>query len=100
MALQKQYIFLWNFKIFLNAISPKIYKLWYKNAKKDKVVKNFGVSIYSENELKFAINNNLYKYIQIPLNLADSYFFFKYPSSLKILSLWDFLILIIGSLHL
>ena len=49
-----------------------------KKLKKDKIVKNFGVSIYSENELKFAINNNLYRYIQIPLNLADSYFFFEY----------------------
>ena len=54
-----------------------------KKLKKDKVVKNFGVSIYSENELIFAIKNNLYKYIQIPLNLADSYFFFKYKKKLS-----------------
>jgi len=54
-----------------------------KKLKKDKVVKNFGVSIYSEKELKFAINNNFYKYIQIPLNLADSYFFFKYKKKMQ-----------------
>ncbi len=54
-----------------------------KKLKKDKIVKNFGVSIYSENELIFAIKNNLYKYIQIPLNLADSYFFFKYKKKLS-----------------
>ena len=52
-----------------------------KKLKKDKIVKNFGASIYSENELKFVINNNLYKYIQIPLNLADSYFFFEYKNA-------------------
>ena len=53
-----------------------------KKLKKDKIVKNFGASIYSENELKFVINNNLYKYIQIPLNLADSYFFFEYKKKM------------------
>ncbi len=53
-----------------------------KNLKKEKIIDNFGVSIYSEDELKFAIKNKLYKYIQIPLNLADSYFFFKYKKKM------------------
>ena len=51
-----------------------------KKLKKENIVKNFGVSIYSEDELKFSIKSNHYKYIQIPINLADSYFFFKYKN--------------------
>lgn len=54
-----------------------------KKLKKNKIVKKFGVSIYSENELKFAIHSDLYDYIQIPLNLSDSYLFFKYKNQLN-----------------
>lgn len=57
--------------------SKKILKIL-KKLKKENFVKNFGVSVYTENELKFSLQNDIYTYIQIPINLADSYFFFKY----------------------
>ena len=66
----------------LKIISNKRVLKVLEKLKKNKIVKNFGVSIYSENELKFVIQNNLYNYIQMPLNLADSYFFFKYKKQL------------------
>ena len=45
--------------------------------KNKKYFKYIGVSVYSEKELKFALNCNIYKFIQIPLNLVDSSMYFK-----------------------
>ena len=67
----------------LKIISNKKILIILEKLKKNKIVKNFGASIYSENELKFAIHSNLYDYIQIPFNLADSYLFFKYKKQLN-----------------
>ena len=46
-------------------------------------MKNFGVSIYSEKELNFAIKQDIYNYIQIPINLADSHYYFKYVKKIS-----------------
>ena len=54
-----------------------------KNIKKIGLFKNLGVSIYSEQELYFALNNNIYKYIQIPINIADTYLYFKFLKKFK-----------------
>ena len=51
--------------------------------KKNKLVKGIGVSIYSEKELKYALSNPIYTHIQIPINLADSYYYFKYKNKFK-----------------
>ena len=51
--------------------------------KKKKYVKNFGVSIYSEKELLYVLKNKIFTYIQIPINIADSYYFMKYRKKLK-----------------
>ena len=62
--------------------NKKILKILTK-LKKENFVKNFGVSIYSEEELKFALQNKIYSYIQIPINLADSYLFLKYKKKMN-----------------
>ncbi len=54
-----------------------------KNIKKRGLFKNLGVSIYNEQELYFALNNNIYKYIQIPINIADTYLYFKFLKKFK-----------------
>ncbi len=54
-----------------------------KNIKKRGLFKNLGVSIYNEQELYFALNNNIYKYIQIPINMADTYLYFKFLKKFK-----------------
>ena len=46
-------------------------------------MKNFGVSIYSQEELNFAIKQDIYNYIQIPTNLADSHYYFKYVKKIN-----------------
>jgi len=51
--------------------------------KKNKLVKNFGVSIYSEKELVYVLQNKIFTYIQMPINIADSYYFAKYKKKLK-----------------
>lgn len=51
--------------------------------KKNKLVKNFGASIYTEKELKYVLKNEIYTYIQMPINIADSYYFFKYQKKMK-----------------
>ncbi len=51
--------------------------------KKKKLVKNFGVSIYSERELLYVLKNKIFTYIQLPINIADSYYFIKYRNKLK-----------------
>ena len=51
--------------------------------KKKKIVKDFGVSIYSERELLYVLKNRIYTYIQLPINIADSYYFWKYKNRLK-----------------
>ena len=51
--------------------------------KKNKLVKKFGTSIYSEKELRYVLKNKIFTYIQIPINIADSYYFFKYEKELK-----------------
>ncbi len=51
--------------------------------KKEKFVKNFGVSIYSEKELLYVLKNKIFTYIQIPINIADSYYFMRYRKKLK-----------------
>ena len=51
--------------------------------KKRKFVKNFGVSIYSERELLYVLKNRIFTYIQLPINIADSYYFMKYRNKLK-----------------
>ena len=67
----------------LNIIKNKKILRVLKNLKKENLIKNFGVSIYSEKELKFSLQNKLFTYIQIPVNLADSYLFFKYQKKFK-----------------
>ena len=51
--------------------------------KNKKLVKNFGVSIYSERELLYVLKNRIFTYIQLPINIADSYYFTKYRNKLK-----------------
>jgi len=51
--------------------------------KKEKLVKNFGVSIYFERELQYVLKNKIFTYIQLPINIADSYYFIKYKNKLK-----------------
>ncbi len=51
--------------------------------KRNKLVKEFGASIYSENELRYVLKKKIFTYIQLPVNVADSYFFFKYNKELK-----------------
>ena len=51
--------------------------------KKRKFVKNFGVSIYSERELIYVLKKRIFTYIQLPINIADSYYFMKYRNKLK-----------------
>ena len=51
--------------------------------KKNKLVNKFGTSIYSENELQYVLKNKIFTYIQLPVNVADSYYFFKYNKELK-----------------
>jgi len=51
--------------------------------KKNKLVKKFGASIYSENELRYVLKNKIFTCIQLPVNIADSYYFFKYQKELK-----------------
>ena len=46
-------------------------------------MKNFGVSIYSERELLYVLKNRIFTYIQLPINIADSYYFTKYRNKLK-----------------
>lgn len=54
-----------------------------KRIKNSNLVKNFGVSIYSEKELKFALKQDIYTYIQIPVNVADTYYYSKYVKKFK-----------------
>jgi aryl-alcohol dehydrogenase-like predicted oxidoreductase len=51
--------------------------------KEKKLVKNFGVSIYSEKELLYVLKKEIFTYIQLPINIADSYYFSKYKNKLK-----------------
>ncbi|MDB9746951.1 aldo/keto reductase [Candidatus Pelagibacter sp.] len=51
--------------------------------KKNKLVKNFGASIYSERELQYVLKKKIFAYIQLPINIADSYYFFKYQKEIK-----------------
>ena len=54
-----------------------------KILKKRKFLKNFGVSIYSERELIYVLKKRIFTYIQLPINIADSYYFMKYRNKLK-----------------
>lgn len=67
----------------LNIISNKKILRVLKKIKKKNLVKNFGVSIYSQEELNFAIKQDIYNYIQIPTNLADSHYYFKYVKKIN-----------------
>ena len=40
------------------------------------------MSVYTEKELKFALNCDIYKFIQIP-NIVDSSMYFKYLKKFK-----------------
>jgi len=51
--------------------------------KKKKLVKKFGTSIYNEDELKYILKKKIYKVIQIPVNITDTYFLNKYKSKLQ-----------------
>ena len=51
--------------------------------KKNKLVKNFGVSIYLERELQYVLKKKIFTYIQLPMNIADCYYFFKYQKEIK-----------------
>ena len=51
--------------------------------KENKLVKNFGASIYLEKELQYVLKNKIFDYIQLPINIADSYYFFKYQKEIK-----------------
>ena len=67
----------------LNIIKNKKILRVLKKLKRENLVENFGVSIYAEKELKFSLQNKMFTYIQIPINLADSYFFLKYQKKFK-----------------
>ena len=51
--------------------------------KKKNFVKNFGVSIYTERELQYVLKKKIFTCIQLPVNIADSYYLIKYKKLLK-----------------
>jgi len=61
-------------KITGNKIVLKILK----KLKKKNYFKSLGAIIYTENELKYVLKSKIFNCIQIPVNLADSYLYFKY----------------------
>ena len=67
---------------FINIIKIKNFKS-FKNLKKKIWLKILCFNLFWE-RIKFSLQNKLFTYIQIPVNLADSYLFFKYQKNLKI----------------
>lgn len=45
--------------------------LYIKKLKEEKLIENFGISIYTNDEFKFAVNNENIDIIQIPFNIFD-----------------------------
>jgi aryl-alcohol dehydrogenase-like predicted oxidoreductase len=68
-----------NIKLISN---KEIHNILFKLLKQN-LIKNVGVSLYNENEIEYAIYNDLYSYIQIPINITDSYYYQKFQSKLK-----------------
>ena len=50
---------------------------------KSNLVKNIGVSLYNEAEIKYALKNDIYSYLQIPINITNTYYYLKYLEQFK-----------------
>ena len=50
---------------------------------KSNLVKNIGVSLYNEAEIKYALKNDIYSYLQIPINITNTYYYLKYLDQFK-----------------
>lgn len=50
---------------------------------KSNLVKNIGVSLYNESEIQYALKNDIYSYLQIPINITNTYYYLKYLDQLK-----------------
>ena len=66
----------------LSVISNKEIQKTLENLRVQGIIKNAGVSIYFDEEMNYVLKNDLYKYIQFPINIADTYLYNKYKSKL------------------
>jgi len=51
--------------------------------KEQKLIKNFGVSLYYRKEFEYAVNEEYIDYIQLPVNIFDSNFYFSFENCRK-----------------
>ena len=67
----------------IKILSNKVIINHLKSLRKKKLVKNFGASIYTEKELKYVLNQSIYNFIQIPVNITDTYLLNKFKMQLR-----------------
>ena len=62
----------------LEIISDKYIINTLADLKSDKSIKSLGVSVYTHEECAYAVDSDLYDYIQIPINIFDTSFYDKF----------------------
>lgn len=71
----------------LDVISDKNVHEGIKLLKENNLIKEIGTSIYSESELRYTLESGVYDWVQIPVNILDTFFYdiiSEYKTNIKI----------------
>lgn len=71
----------------LNILSDKYVLKGIKSLKESGLIKDIGSSIYNDDELDYTLGSNRFDWVQIPINILDTYFFektIKHKNKIKI----------------